>query len=166
MTTLYIGAGSNKGDRLAHLRFARERLSLLLGNFRASSLYETAPRDYLDQDHFLNCVFSGTVLGEPEDFLDELQRLEKEAGRVREGAIPKGPRELDLDILLWGDRRIGTARLIVPHPAMKERAFVLVPLLELEENLVEPGTSVPYRDYLASLEDQGVKPVDFSVGMW
>ena len=166
MVSVYIGAGSNMGDRASHLRFGREKLSLLLEDLKFSSLYETAPRDYLEQDHFLNCVFSGKTGREPEELLDELHLIEKEAGRQREGSIPKGPRVLDLDILLWGDRIIGTSRLSVPHQAMKERAFVLVPLSELDDRIREPGTGTPYIQYLASLEDQGVRPVDFSEGMW
>ena len=154
------------GDRFQSLCFAREELSRLLDDFRVSPLYETAPRDYLDQDSFLNCVFSGKTDREPEALLDELFALEKEAGRVRKGAIPKGPRILDLDILLWGERTIRTSRLTVPHPAMRERAFVLIPLLALEEKLFDPETNRSYGQYLSSLEDQNVKPVDFSRGMW
>jgi 2-amino-4-hydroxy-6-hydroxymethyldihydropteridine diphosphokinase len=166
VTRVFIGAGSNVGDRLSYLRFARDRLLTVLDDFAVSSLYETAPRDYLDQGDFLNCVFSGLTDREPEILLDELQGLEADAGRVRVGAIPKGPRVLDLDIILWGNCRICTDRLTVPHPSMKVRAFVLVPLTELAEDVREPGTTVLYRDYLASLVDQGVRPVDFSGGMW
>ncbi|MDC7219369.1 MAG: 2-amino-4-hydroxy-6-hydroxymethyldihydropteridine diphosphokinase [Spirochaetales bacterium] len=183
MQRVYIGAGSNMGDRLSHLRYARERLGAVLEDFRVSRVYETAPRDYFEQDHFYNCVFSGLLPGtagggsdgasggaaaldEPERFLELLLGIEKEAGRVREGAIPKGPRVLDLDMLLWGDKTIRSERLTVPHPAMKERAFVLVPLLELDEGLIESGTGILYADCLKPLEDQEVRPVDFSRGMW
>ena len=154
------------GDRLGYLRFARERLSSLLDDLEVSPVYETAPRDYLEQDHFYNCLFSGKTDREPEDFLNALFRLEKEAGRVREGAIPKGPRVLDLDILLWGARIIRTTRLTVPHRAMRERAFVLVPLLALRKDLSDPETGRPYGEYLSSLENQEVRMVDFSRGMW
>ncbi len=161
MARVFIGGGSNRGDRLAHLLSARSFLEGELEDLRVSPLFETAPRDYLDQADFLNCVFSGVTDRESDELLDSLQAMEARAGRVREGAIPKGPRVLDLDILLWDDRIIRTPRLTVPHPAMKERAFVLIPLLRLDRDRTDPQTGIPYRNYLSALEDQGVLQVDF-----
>jgi len=165
MARVYIGGGSNRGDRLEYLLSARRILQEHLQELKVSPLYETAPRDYLDQDDFLNCVFSGTTALEPLAFLDNLQGIEARAGRIREGAIPKGPRVLDLDILLWQDRVIDHPRLTVPHPAMRERAFVLIPLLALEPELTDPTSGKPLAEYLAALEDQGVRKVDFSSWM-
>lgn len=127
-----IGLGSNAGDRLAHLAFARERLGDMLARLRCSRVYETDPLYYADQGPFLNrCCTGVTDLGAP-TLLERLQEIERAAGRRRErAAVRYGPRPLDLDLLLYGEEIIRRPGLIVPHPKMAERGFVLLPLAEV-----------------------------------
>ncbi len=129
----YMSLGSNMGDREENLKTAVRLLrdSGRIRNIESSSLYETEPVGYDDQDDFYNiCIGFDTDL-KPLELLDLSQAIEKELLRVR--TIKNGPRTIDLDILLYGDRKINTKRLIVPHERMFERAFVLVPLSELTD---------------------------------
>jgi 2-amino-4-hydroxy-6-hydroxymethyldihydropteridine diphosphokinase len=153
----YLGLGSNVGDRLAHLRAARDGLAAHgVDVLRASSVYETEPQgEILDQPEFLNvCLEVQTELG-PEDLLDACKVVEVEAGRLIAG--PRhGPRTIDIDLLLLGDLEHDSERLRIPHRDVLARRFVLVPLLELDPNLALPdGTRLA--DALASLEGQRVE---------
>jgi len=136
-TRVYLSLGANLGDREANLRAAIEALpgaGVEVG--RISSLYETEPVDYLDQPWFLNCVVEGeTKLGALE-LLHALREIETRMGSKKEFA--KGPRLLDVDILLYGNETIATAELQVPHPRMLERKFVLTPLAEIAPELRHP----------------------------
>jgi 2-amino-4-hydroxy-6-hydroxymethyldihydropteridine diphosphokinase len=136
-TKVYLSLGANLGDREANLRAAIGALpgaGVEIG--RISSLYETEPVDYLDQPWFLNCVVEGeTKLGALE-LLHALREIETRMGSKKEFA--KGPRLLDIDILLYGDATIATAELQVPHPRMLERKFVLAPLAEIAPELRHP----------------------------
>lgn len=135
MNTAYLSAGSNMGDREAYLREAAARLNGLPGTEldRLSSIYETDPVGYEDQAAFLNMVFRlRTSLG-AEELLNACLGIEAEIGRVR--TVRWGPRVCDLDILLFNNENMETEKLIVPHPRMHERAFVLVPLLETDPDL-------------------------------
>ena len=134
---VYLSLGANLGDREANLRAAIGALpgaGVEVG--RISSLYETEPVDYLDQPWFLNCVVEGeTKLGALE-LLHALREIETRMGSTKEFA--KGPRLLDVDILLYGNETIATAELQVPHPRMLERKFVLTPLAEIAPELRHP----------------------------
>jgi 2-amino-4-hydroxy-6-hydroxymethyldihydropteridine diphosphokinase len=134
---VYLSLGANLGDREANLRAAIGALpgaGVEIG--RISSLYETEPVDYLDQPWFLNCVVEGeTKLGALE-LLHALREIETRMGSKKEFA--KGPRLLDIDILLYGDATIATAELQVPHPRILERKFVLAPLAEIAPELRHP----------------------------
>ncbi|HEX6389207.1 MAG TPA: 2-amino-4-hydroxy-6-hydroxymethyldihydropteridine diphosphokinase [Solirubrobacteraceae bacterium] len=133
MTVAYLGLGANLGDRRAALQAAADAL----GATASSSVYETDPVGLvLDQPAFLNaCIRVATDL-DPEALLDRAKQLEADAGRS-EG--PRhGPRPLDVDILLYGTDTFASPRLTVPHPALRERRFVLVPLLELDFDLSTP----------------------------
>ena len=128
-----LSIGSNMGDREANIAFAEERLEACdkIRSLRKASLYETDPVGYTDQPDFLNtCVSFLTTLG-PEELLDLTSSIENDAKRVR--VIRWGPRTLDVDIIFYGDEKIDTPRLTVPHPRWKERAFVIVPAKELME---------------------------------
>jgi len=134
---VYLSLGANLGDREANLRSA---IGALPGAGveieRISSLYETEPVDYLDQPWFLNCVVEGeTKLGALE-LLHALREIETTMGSKKEFA--KGPRLLDIDILLYGNETFATAELQVPHPRMMERKFVLAPLAEIAPELRHP----------------------------
>jgi 2-amino-4-hydroxy-6-hydroxymethyldihydropteridine diphosphokinase len=127
----YVGVGSNMGDRLENLSSAVRELARTSGVrcVRSSSVYETAPVGGPEQGDFLNAVVEISTELEPHAVLEALQRIETELGRVR--AERFGPRTIDLDLLLYGDEEIDDPDLTVPHPRMRERAFVVVPLMEL-----------------------------------
>ena len=103
---------------------------------RTASLYSTEPRDFEEQPWFLNTVVEVQTALDPSALLHQCLKIEEEAGRVR--AIPKGPRVIDIDILLYNDRELAVAGLKVPHPRFRERRFVLVPLVELASGQVDP----------------------------
>lgn len=155
MERVYIGMGSNLGDRQGTLLQALKGLGLLLEDLRWSSLWETEPMIVTDQPSFLNMAASGRYGGSPEELLHRLWELENRAGRNRRVEQKKGPRPLDLDILLFGERTLRSALLEIPHPGVPERAFVLVPLGELEPSLQDPRNGTFYSEYLGSIENQG-----------
>ena len=132
-TKCYMSLGSNMGNREENLRKAVRLLqkSGRISDIKASSIYETEPVGYADQDFFLNICISFDTDLEPLELLDLSQSIEQELKRVR--LIKNGPRTIDLDILLYGDEKIDHPRLKVPHERMFERAFVLIPLSELME---------------------------------
>jgi 2-amino-4-hydroxy-6-hydroxymethyldihydropteridine diphosphokinase len=114
-----------------------------------SSFYETEPVEFTDQPWFLNCVAALEVALEPAQLMGELLRLEREMGRER--GQKKGPRLIDLDILLFGDAVVNTPELTIPHPAMARRRFVLEPLAEIAPELVHPTLHKTVRELLAEL---------------
>lgn len=125
-----VALGANLGDRMGGLRRGARGLQRLLEDVECSSVYDTAPRHRVDQPRFLNACCIGHTTLTARQLLTELQHLESLAGRISEG--PRyGPRRLDLDLLLYGDAVIEYPGLEVPHPRMRERAFVLIPLAEL-----------------------------------
>jgi 2-amino-4-hydroxy-6-hydroxymethyldihydropteridine diphosphokinase len=129
----FVSAGSNLGDRAGTLHAALATLARTPGILRAesSSLYETAPVDAPGQPAFLNLAAGIETTLSPENLLARLLAIEAEFGRVRDPARPRGPRTLDLDLLLYEGETRATDSLALPHPRMWRRAFVLVPLLEL-----------------------------------
>lgn len=139
MTTVYIGLGSNIGDReqfINHaLWFLRESEDIKV--VKVSSLYETAPEGGPPQPEFLNCAAEIETKRGPQDLLYLLKGIERKVGRT-EGALKWAPREIDLDILLYGDLIISTDELMIPHPLMHERIFVLEPLCEIAKDAVHP----------------------------
>ncbi len=155
MKTVYLSLGSNLGDREGNLRLARERLSESgLSPLRESSLYETEPRDFPDQPWFLNQVIAAETSLFPRRLLAALQRIERELGRKR--GVPKGPRTIDLDILLFGEAVVSAPDLEIPHPRLAERRFVLEPLAELAPDLRHPLTRRTVREMLAQVAGQAV----------
>ncbi len=134
--TVYLSLGSNVGDRAANLRDAVARLAELGEVTAVSSHYETEPVDFTAQPWFLNCAVALATDKMPRQFLAALQRIEQDMGRKR--IQPKGPRVIDLDILLFGSSVVDAANLTVPHPAMHQRRFVLEPLAEIAPDLRHP----------------------------
>lgn len=122
---------------------------------RASSVYETAPRDVEDQPWFLNQVLECETDLFPRQLLERLQKIERAMGRKRRMA--KGPREIDLDILLYGDAVVKAPELEIPHPRLAERRFVLEPLVELAPEKRHPGTRRTMRELLGKVASQVVK---------
>lgn len=136
---VYLGLGANLGERAANLEQALALLSARgVRVVRRSSFYETAPQDVLDQPSFLNMVVEVETALEPMELLAAAQGVEQEMGRQR--IVDKGPRNIDIDVLLFGQRVIVSEKLTVPHPRMLERRFVLEPLLELSPALQHPLT--------------------------
>jgi 2-amino-4-hydroxy-6-hydroxymethyldihydropteridine diphosphokinase len=136
----YLALGSNQQDPRAQLSNAIEAIKKLPRTewLQGSSWYQTAPVGRLDQPDFLNAVCAIRTELAPEALLDELFNIEQRQGRVR-GNEKGGPRNVDLDLLLYGDLRVSSERLTLPHPRMHERAFVLVPLFEIAPDLLIPG---------------------------
>ena len=153
---VYLGLGSNTGDSEGILQGAVRELKAHFRDPRVSPFFRTRPRDDLHQPDFINAVFSGLTDIHPYEILQITQDLENRHGRLRDPDRPKGPRTLDIDILLYGNLQIHGPDLEIPHPRMKERKFVLVPLLELDPLLREPETGIYYGEYAAGLEDQGI----------
>lgn len=157
MEKIYLGLGSNQGDRVGCLQSGIARLSSLLNNIRGASFYETEPRDFFNQPAFINTVLQADLPEfSPQEMLRHIHTIETAHHRMRDESRPKGPRTLDIDILIWGSETIDEKGLSIPHPAMKERAFVLIPLLELESELLDSVTGEPFRAYKKKVEDQGV----------
>ena len=157
---VYVSAGSNIGDRKGWLDFALDRLmgERKIRLVRSAAYIETDPWGYEEQDPFLNTVFEFETMFLPEKLLTFLQGIEAEAGRTRE--IHWGPRTLDLDILLYDDLVTEDEKLVIPHPLMNERLFVLDPLVELLPYGVHPLTRERFlniRDKLTLLSDKEVK---------
>jgi 2-amino-4-hydroxy-6-hydroxymethyldihydropteridine diphosphokinase len=185
---IYLGLGSNVGDRRANLREGVARIKKLIEVARESSIYETEPVGFSDQPWFLNQVIEakvvaglaseyGPCLSEPEivatigaeAILSELLNIERAMGRER--TVPNGPRVIDIDLLLFGDLVIAHSKeddewpyldptdIFVPHPRMHERRFVLEPLCEIAPDLVHPTLRKTCGELLASLKDESeVRP--------
>lgn len=137
---IYIGLGSNVGDRVAYIKLAIQKLisGTELDFVSVSSFYETKPYGNLNQNSFINAVLCCKTKLEPLEIFTLLKKTEKDLGRVDRERW--GPREIDLDILLFGDLVIETDKLVIPHKELELRDFVLIPLIELDENLVNPRT--------------------------
>lgn len=148
-----VALGSNLGDRPAHLAFARQRLRGLLADIRFSDDIETEPVGVGPQPRFLNAAATGRATLAPRALLDALLAVERECGRERPG--PGAPRTLDLDLVLYGDRIIEEAGLIVPHPRFRERWFVLEPLARIAPDLVDPVTGLTVAALRARLAGRG-----------
>lgn len=138
MERVYIGLGSNIGDRAGNLFHAYERIIALSGvrPFMLSRFYETAPVGGPPQPMFLNAALSVETTIPPHQLLERFQHIEAGMGRVR--TVRWGPRTIDIDILLYGDRVISDDRLKIPHPLMHTRLFVLEPLIEIDAHVINP----------------------------
>lgn len=151
--TVYLSLGSNIGDREANLRAgiaalagAGVRMTCLSG------FYETEPVDYLEQAWFVNCVVEGMTEMAPVELLRKLREIEMRLGSKK--VVAKGPRKLDMDILLYGAEVIDTAELQLPHPRMHLRRFVLAPLVEIAAGVVHPKLGMTAAQLLERTEDQ------------
>ena len=156
MKTAWLSLGSNVGDREANLREAMRRLEAEgIHIRRESSLYETEPQDQRDQPWFLNSVVEVETTLFPKQLLGCVRKIEKALGRKR--TVAKGPRTIDIDILLYGSFVIKSAELEIPHARMSERRFVLEPLSELAPELRHPVTRKTMRELLGGVAGQVVR---------
>lgn len=150
----FLSLGTNMGDRLANLqeglRLLRSHAAVTVA--KLSSIYETEPVGYTEQPAFLNMAVQVSTSLSAEELLDLCLSIEQEIGRVRE--FRWGPRIIDLDILLYNQDNIESEKLIIPHPRMHERAFVLVPLIEIDPAICFPGSNRPLEEALSSIQER------------
>jgi 2-amino-4-hydroxy-6-hydroxymethyldihydropteridine diphosphokinase len=149
--TVYIGLGSNLGDRVANLREAGQRLGAIVKIEKASQLYVAAPLGYVRDDAFVNAVIRGTTTLKPLELLEMMQAIE--AGMGRRSGVQYGPRPIDLDLLFYGSVQMETRKLTIPHPRIAQRAFVLKPLNEIAPDLMHPVLYYTSSQLLQDAED-------------
>lgn len=150
----YLGIGGNIGDRAANIEFAVDMLkkSEFIEVKKTSSLYETEPVGYVDQDWFMNVVVEIETTMSPYELLEYCQSIESELKRIR--LIRWGPRTIDVDILLYEGYESSDETLTVPHPRMTERAFVMVPLYEINSDIEIAGKNIS--EWMESLEGEEI----------
>jgi 2-amino-4-hydroxy-6-hydroxymethyldihydropteridine diphosphokinase len=151
---VYLALGSNRGDREQQLEQARNLVAEAVQIEAVSPIYITEPWGYQDQDDFLNQVIEGSTELEPLELLRFVKEIEEQMGR--EETFRYGPRVIDLDILLFGQRTCSGPDLEIPHPRMTERAFVMIPLRDLAPELVIPGKHRTVREIAEELDQSGL----------
>ena len=155
---VYLALGSNLGDRLANLKSVIANLAPQMNLKAKSPVYETQPWGYADQGAFLNQVVKVETYMEPSALLKHLKRMEKALGRAP--TFENGPRVIDVDILFFDDETINTPPLIVPHPRLHERAFVLAPLADIAPDFEHPVLKKTVRELLAGVDQSGIKELE------
>jgi 2-amino-4-hydroxy-6-hydroxymethyldihydropteridine diphosphokinase len=154
---VYLALGSNLGDRLANLKQAIASLTPQMEVNAKSPVYETPPWGVEDQPKFLNQVVRAKTYLEPEPLLKHIKRLEVALGRQE--SVPNGPRLIDIDILFYDELILYSPSLVIPHPRLHERAFVLLPLMDLDPDLVHPVNKKSVREMAASCNREGIEKV-------
>ena len=154
--TVYLGIGSNMGSRQDNLDKALELLSQRVTLGQVSSIYDTEPVGDADQPRFLNLVCQIKTRLDPVGLLTLAKSIESKLGRKMSG--PNSPRPIDIDILFFGDQILESPKLVIPHPRIEERAFVLIPLSEIAPELVHPVSSKTAKEMLDALQ-KGIQGV-------
>ena len=152
---IFIGLGTNLGDKLANLKAALEALQEFVVIAKISSIYETAPWGYAEQDDFYNIVIEVNTDLAPPDLLDRFKTLESDLGRTE--SFRYGPRIIDMDILMYADLIYVSEKLGIPHPRMTERAFVLAPFAEIAPEVIHPILKKTIEQLLSEVDSSGVK---------
>jgi 2-amino-4-hydroxy-6-hydroxymethyldihydropteridine diphosphokinase len=152
---VYLALGSNLGDRLGNLKQAIVALTPQMEVRAKSEVYETPPWGYEDQPPFLNQVVKVKTYLDPEALLKHLKRLEVALGRKE--SFPNGPRLIDIDILFYDDLVLNKSSIVIPHPRLHERAFVLLPLMDIDPNLIHPVNKKSVREMAALSDASGIK---------
>jgi len=155
MHIVYLAFGSNLGDRYSNLAAALQRLRDVVEIRAISSIYETDPVGYLDQPRFYNIVCSGTTVLPAPELLKCAKAIESALGR--QPSFRNGPRLIDIDIIFYDDLLMSQGDLSIPHPRMAERAFVLVPLVEIAPQVVDPISGQTAQELLQNVSQEGVK---------
>ena len=155
--TVYLGLGSNLGDRQDNLDSALGFLSQRMRMGKKSSIYDTAPVGNTAQPRFLNMVCQAFTFLSPEALLNLAKGIEAKLGRSGGSA---DPRTIDIDILLYGEQVVETPALVIPHPRMMERAFVLVPLSEIAPDILHPVSGKSVRELMQALDIKAVRDVN------
>ena len=158
MHTIYLGLGSNLDDRLANLRAAVKRLPPQVTLLGESAVYETPAWGVEDQPGFLNMVVRGETELAPAALRDHVKRIEGEVGRTP--TYRWGPRIIDIDILLYDDLIMDSPSLVIPHPQMHKRPFVLVPLAAIAPDVVHPALGIPIRQLLEHVDTTGISMIE------
>lgn len=158
----YISVGSNIGDKLVNCQngitsLAKAGRSRILAQ---SHIYVTEPVDYEDQDWFINMAVKLETSLDPFQLLDHVENIQQAAGRIQD-PIRFGPRILDLDIILFDERIIESERLVIPHPRMHKRRFVLKPICDIDPAIVHPVLKKEMRDLLAILDDNEQRIIEY-----
>ncbi|MFM1865677.1 MAG: 2-amino-4-hydroxy-6-hydroxymethyldihydropteridine diphosphokinase [Pseudomonadota bacterium] len=159
MHTVYLGLGSNQSDPINQIKNATELIEKIETSkiTKKSSLYESLPVGYLDQPNFINQVISLETSLSPAELFERFQQIEFQLKRVKK--IVNGPRTIDIDILLFNQEIILTKDLTIPHPRMLDRAFVMIPLLEIEPNILVPKIS-NLKEILGKLDIKTLTKID------
>ncbi|HWS22818.1 MAG TPA: 2-amino-4-hydroxy-6-hydroxymethyldihydropteridine diphosphokinase [Anaerolineales bacterium] len=152
---IFIGLGTNLGDKFANLQAALDALGEFVEIAKISSIYQTAPWGYAEQDDFYNIVIEVNTDLAPLDLLDRLKTLESDLGRTE--SFRYGPRIIDMDILMYADLIYISERLGIPHPRMAERAFVLAPFAEIAPEVIHPILKKTIKQLLSEVDSSGVK---------
>ena len=153
--TVYLALGSNLDNRLANLKQAVTALAPQMEVKAKSNVYETPPWGYEDQPRFLNQVIKAKTYLEPEPLLKHLKRLEVTLGRKT--SFQNGPRLIDIDILFYDELILNTPSLVIPHPRLHERGFVLLPLMDIDPDLVHPVNKQSIREMVALSDIEGIE---------
>ena len=155
---VFLGLGSNLGDRQANLFRAMKLLEPEIGIESVSSIYKTEPWGVQEQPYFLNCAVAANTSLTPYELLVKLKSIEKKMGR--QPTFRYGPRLVDIDLLLYDELIMSTDELTIPHPRMLERAFVLVPLAEIAGSLLHPIRKLSFRQLADEINKSGVELYD------
>jgi 2-amino-4-hydroxy-6-hydroxymethyldihydropteridine diphosphokinase len=151
---VFLALGTNLGDRAQNLAHAREQLKDCVTINQTSTIYKTPPWGVVEQPAFLNQVMETSTVLSPIDLLSAVKNIEAELGRVP--SVRFGPRLIDIDILLYDGLQLNSTELVIPHPRMFERAFVMLPLNEIAPDLVPPGQDNTVSEILNRLDRSGI----------